>query len=238
MTIWGGEMLAIEAARKVAIDNGWLSLTPPSFQCAILDRCRLQSFKAGQSIYMAGDPPGGMFGLVLGGVGISIAPGERGPYFAHLGRPGTWFGEASAILRQPRRVGLTATRDAELLYLPIEKIDEIVAKDSNAWRLFALVTVGHLEMAIGACDDLMFRDHVKRCIATVLRLGGCRNLSPPSPTPVEVDACQDEIATLANVSRATAGKVLRNLETKGLIESSYRRIRILTPDLLRTMLRD
>jgi CRP-like cAMP-binding protein len=231
-------MLPIEAARKIVSDNGWLSQTPPSFQSAVLDRCRLQSFKRGQAIYMAGDPPGGMFGLVSGGVGISIAPGESGPYFAHLGRPGTWFGEVAAILRQPRRVGLTATRNAKMLYLPIEKIDEIVARDSNAWRLFALVTVNHLEMAIGACDDLMLRDHVKRCIATVLRLGGCRNASPASGAPVEIDARQDEIATLANVARATAGLVLRELETKGLIENAYRRIRILAPDALRAMLRD
>jgi CRP-like cAMP-binding protein len=231
-------MLPIEAARKIVSDNGWLSQTPLSFQSAVLDRCRLQSFKRGQSIYMAGDPPGGMFGLVSGGVGISIVPGERGPYFAHLGRPGTWFGEAAAILRQPRRVGLTATRNARMLYLPIEKIDEIVARDSNAWRLFSLVTINHLEMAIGACDDLMLRDHVKRCIATVLRLGGCRNASPVSGAPIEIDARQDEIATLANVARATAGLVLRELETKGLIENAYRRIRILAPDALRAMLRD
>jgi CRP/FNR family transcriptional regulator, cyclic AMP receptor protein len=237
-TIWNAKMLAIETARKIAIDHGWLSLTPPSFQRMVLDRRRLQRFKTGQSIYMVGDPPGGMFGLVSGRVGISIAPGERGPYFAHLGRPGTWFGEAAAILRQPRRVGLTATREAELLYLPVEKIAEIVTKDLNAWRLFALVTVGHLEMAIGACDDLMLRDHVKRCIATLLRLGGCRNLSPQCSSPIEIDACQDEIATLANVARATAGSVLRTLEGKGLIEKSYRRIRILAPDTLRGMLRE
>jgi CRP/FNR family transcriptional regulator, cyclic AMP receptor protein len=203
----------------------------------VLDRCRLLRFKTGQCVYMAGDPPGGMFGLVSGGVGISIAPGEQGPYFAHLGRPGTWFGEASAILRQPRRVGLVATRDSEMLYLPIEKIDEIVARDINAWRLFALVTVGHLEMAIGACDDLMLRDHVKRCIATILRLGGCRRFSPAS-LPIEIDARQDEIATLANVARATAGSIIRTLEGNGLIEKSYRRIRILKPDALRQILRD
>jgi CRP-like cAMP-binding protein len=232
------KMLAIDAARKIAIANGWLSQTPPEFHRAVLDRCRLQAFKTGQSIYMAGDPPGGMYGLVSGGLGVSIAPGERGPYFAHLGRPGTWFGEAAAILRQPRRVGLTATRDAELLYLPIDKIDEIVAGDSNAWRLFALVTLGHLDMAIGACDDLMLRDHVKRCIATVLRLGGCRYVSPSRAPAVDIDARQDEIATLANVARATAGAVLRELESDGLIEKSYRRIRILAPDKLRAILRE
>jgi CRP-like cAMP-binding protein len=230
-------MLPIEAARKIVSDNGWLSQTPPSFQSAVLDRCRLQSFKRGQAIYMAGDPPGGMFGLVSGGVGISIAPGESGPYFAHLGRPGTWFGEVAAILRQPRRVGLTATRNARMLYLPIEKIDEIVARDSNAWRLFTLVTVNHLEMAIGACDDLMLRDHVKRCIAAVLRLAGCRKASPGA-SPIEIDASQDDIATLANVARATAGLVLRELEAKGRIAKAYRRIRILDADALRAMLRD
>jgi CRP-like cAMP-binding protein len=120
----------------------------------------------------------------------------------------------------------------------MEKIDEIVAGDPNAWRLFALVTLGHLDMAIGACDDLMLRDHVKRCIATVLRLGGCRYLSPAHKAPVEIDARQDEIATLANVARATAGSVLRELETEGLIKKAYRRIRILQPDALRSMLRD
>ena len=231
-------MLTVEAARNI-VSRPWLAqpdaaIVPARFSTgAGCKASRASNPSTWPAIRLAA-----CIGLVSGGVGISIAPGERGPYFAHLGRPGTWFGEASAILRQPRRVGLTATRNAEMMYLPIEKIDEIVAMDTNAWRLFALVTVGHLEMAIGACDDLMLRDHVKRCIATVLRLGGCRNVSPPNSSPVEIDARQDEIATLANVARATAGSVLRKLEAKGLIEKSYRRIRILAPEALRAMLRD
>jgi CRP-like cAMP-binding protein len=231
-------MLSLEAAKKVAMGNGWLSLTPPPFQRAVLDRCQLQSFKAGQSIYMLGDPTGGMFGLVSGGLAISVAPGERGPYFAHLAKPGTWFGEAAAMTRQPRRVGLTATRDAEMLHLPLSKIDEIVAGDSSAWRLIALVTLGHLEMAIGACDDLMLRDHEKRCIATLLRLAGCRYESPAHVSPTEINLRQEEIAALANVARNTAGLILKGLEARGHIEQSYRRIRILAPTNLRAMLRE
>jgi CRP-like cAMP-binding protein len=231
-------MLNLDAARKIVIDNGWLSLTPPSFQRVVLDRCRLEEFKAGQRIFMAGDPPGGMYGLVSGGLGISIAPGERGPYFAHLAKPGTWFGESAAITKQPRRIGLTTTRDAQLLHLPLAKINEIVAKDPAAWRLIALVTSGHIDMAIGACDDLMLRDHVKRCIAVLLRLGGCRYVSPTDAQQAEIDFSQDEIATLANVARTTVGRVLRNLETAGHIQQQYRRIRILAPDSLRSMLRD
>lgn len=238
MIIFGKKMLPIAAARKIAIEDGWLSMTPPSFQGAVLDRCRLQRFEAGQSIFMAGDPPGGMFGLVSGGLAISIAPGERGPYFAHLARPGVWFGESSAITQQPRRIGLTATRDTQLLHLPLPKINEIVAKDPAAWRLFALVTSEHIDMAIGACDDLMIRDHVKRCVAILLRLGGCRYSSPKDTSQAEIDLRQEEIATLANVARTTAGSILRRLETTGHIQQSYRRIRILAPDSLRAMLHD
>jgi CRP-like cAMP-binding protein len=229
-------MSTLEEARKIASANGWLSLTPPSFQSAVLDRCRLQGFAAGQSIYSVGDPPGGMYGLVSGGLAISIAPGERGPYFGHLARPGTWFGEAAIVTRQPRRVGLTATRKAELLHLPMEKFEEIVAKDANAWRLFALVTLGHLDMAIGACDDLMLRDHVKRCVALLLRLGGCRHATAKPSAPAEIDLSQDDIATLANVARTTAGAVLRSLEKAGHIKRTYRYIKILAPDALRAML--
>ena len=228
-------MLTIDAARKIVMDNGWLSLTPPSFQAVVLDRCRLEEFKAGQCIFMAGDPPGGMYGLVSGGLSISIAPGERGPYFAHLATPGTWFGENSAIAQKPRRIGLTATHKAQLLHLPLARINEIVAKDPAAWRLIALVTSGHIDLAIGACDDLMLRDHVKRCIAVLLRLSGCRY---DSRVYSEIDFSQDEIATLANVARTTVGRVLRNLEKAGHIEQQYRLIRILAPDSLRSMLRD
>ena len=65
-------MMTLEAAQKVVVANGWLSMTPEPFRGMVLDRCRLQFFAAGQSIYMLGDPPGGMFGLVSGGLGISI----------------------------------------------------------------------------------------------------------------------------------------------------------------------
>ena len=229
-------MCEIVTAHEVVLRRGWLSLTPASFQRDVLNRCFLVRFEAGESIYVVGDPPGGMFGLVSGGVSVSIAPGERGPYFAHFAQPGTWMGEAAAITGQPRRVGLSATREAELLHLPLQEIHEIVDRNPEAWRLFALITIGHLDMTIGASDDLMIRDHVKRCLAVLLRLGGCRQASPADRSPIEVDVSQEEMAVLSNVARTTAGAVLRKLEATGYLEQSYRRIRILAPDALRGML--
>lgn len=227
-----------DSACEIVAGKGWLRLTPASFRLAVLERCRLEQFAAGKSVYSIGDEPGGMFGIVTGCLGVSVAPGEEGPYTAHFGMPGTWFGEAAAFTRQPRRVGLTATRETQLLHLPLCAIDEIVRQDPGAWRFFGLVTIDHLDLAIGGADDLMIRDHLKRFLAVLLRLGNCRHVNPPDGRPVEVDTSHEDLAHMANVARTTAGDSLRKLAANGHVALSYRRISILAPDKLRTMLHD
>jgi CRP/FNR family cyclic AMP-dependent transcriptional regulator len=224
--------MTADKARAIVLRRGWLSQTPKPFQRAILDRCTFREFVADASICMPGDPPGGMFGFVAGHLSVFTAPRVRVPYIV---TPGTWFGAASAITGQPRRVGLRATRKTELLHLSLPAIHEIVSQDPTAWRLFGLVPLVHLDLAIGASDDLMIRDHVKRLIAVILRLGGCR-LTTLDSEPIEVDVSQQDLAEMANVTRTTANRILRKLETSGHLDQSYRCIHILAPDALRAML--
>ncbi len=231
-------MSSLADARAKLGSIGWLSIVPETFRTAVLARVHLVHFKAGEPVYAVGDPPGGIYGLVSGGLGIAIAPGERGPYFAHLARPGAWFGEAAAITGQGRRVGLSATRDTELLQLPLHDILEMSRTDPIIWRFMALITIGHLDLAIGASDDLMIRDHATRCVAVLLRLGGVRTDDPERQDPVDVDVSQEDFATLANVSRTTARAMLGRLEAAGFIRQSYRRITVLRPERLRHMLQD
>jgi len=222
-------------AHAIVSHEGWLSFTPPTFRQTVLARCKLQAHQAGAMIYSVGDPPGGMFGLVSGSFAISIAPGERGPYVAHFARPGTWFGEAAAFTEQPRRIGLAVTRNGKVLHLPLPAIREIVAADPSAWRFFGLAAIAHNDTAIGVGDDLLIRDHVKRSVAVLLRLGGCRYRTQ-SAQPIEVDVSQEDFAAMTNTARTTAGSVLRALEASGAVKVTYRRVSILAPDRLRAML--
>ncbi len=125
---------------------------------------------------------------------------------------------------------------SEVLHLPLPAIREIVAADPVAWRYFGLAAVAHNDTAIGAADDLLIRDHVKRSVAVLLRLGGCRYGTPRGTRPIEVDVSQDDFATMTNMARTTAGTVLRKLEAEGSVKVSYRRVRILEPDALRKVL--
>ncbi len=231
-------MTTLDQAHAVVARQGWLSYVPAPFRQTVLERCQLQEFRAGVTIYSVGDPPGGMFGLVAGKLTISVAPGERGPYIAHFAQPGTWFGEGPAFTEQPRRVGLAATRDAELLHLPLHSVREIVTADPGAWRWFGLALLANLDVAIGGADDLMMRDHVKRFVAVLLRLAGCRYATPPGVMSLEIDVNQDDLAAMTIIARTTAGAVLHKLQAAGHLEFGYRSIRILAPDAPRAMLTD
>jgi CRP/FNR family transcriptional regulator, cyclic AMP receptor protein len=225
-----------DSARDLMSRNGWLSHTPPSFRRAVLDRCVLQKVEADATIYASGDPPGGMYGLVSGALKVSVAQGERGPYFAHFFGPGDWFGEGPAISGRSRIVGLCAARDSELLHLSLRSVDDILREQPASWRLFSALTLGKLEVAMWAIDDLMMRDSRKRFVAVLLRLGGCRAATPPGAVHFAVHVSQDDLAAMANISRSTANAILRKLEAAGYVTQSYRQIGIVSPDRLRSML--
>ncbi len=204
----------------------------------VLNRCHLCEYAAGQPVYHLGDQPGGTYGLVEGGVAVSIAPGEHEPQFAHFVVPGTWLGETAAFTRQPRRVSLRCTRRSWLLHLALSDIDSIVRDDPDAWRLLALIGIGHMDTAIGAAQDLMLRDPAERCIATVLRLAGCRYDGPGHTETLEVDISQEDLAHISNLSRNATGAILRALEARRLIALAYRRIQVLDARALRQSLTD
>lgn len=228
----------MDAALDLVSRRGWLSQTPRAFRNALLARVHLQRFTEGEIIYETGDPPGGVYGVVSGTVRVSFLPRERGQVFAHYFRPGCWFGEAAALSRQPRMAGHSASGATELLHLPIKGVNDLIRADPACLRFFSILTYGHLHTALGATADLMIRDHVRRFIAVLLRLGGCREATQSGERLIEVCISQDDLAVMSNVARTTANSILRRLHRNGLVNVAYRRIDITAPDRLRAMLTD
>jgi CRP/FNR family cyclic AMP-dependent transcriptional regulator len=223
----------IATARAVVSGEGWLSSTPNWFSAAVLERCSLRHYTGGETVYMVGDPPDGMYGLVAGALSLHIAPAETGPNFAFLIRPGMWIGQVAVLVDRPRLVGLSATRETWLLYLPGRAVEDIIDKRRDAWRYFSLLSYEQLELAIGSVDDLMIREHDRRLMAMLLRLGGCRVPRAGQNGPVDIDVTQEDLCVMANVGRTAANSILRRLESDGLVMLSYRRITVLAPGELR-----
>lgn len=223
----------LDSARAIIVGQGWLASTPAWFAAAVVERSSLRCYAPGQTIYMVGDVPDGLYGLVAGSLRLTIAPGDAGPNFAQLLRPGMWMGQAAVLADRPRLVGLAAVRETRLLHLPTKAIDQIIDDRREAWRYFSLLSYEQLELAVGSLDDLMLRDHASRLIAMLLRLGGCRKPQAGQNGPIEIDVTQEDLSVMANVGRTAASGILRRLEADGLVALSYRRITVLAPTTLR-----
>ena len=95
-------------AEQVLSRQGWLARQPKAFQRLVFAESQLQQFESGASIYFQGDPPGGLYGLAAGAFGISIAPGDGGP-FGHRRRSGA-RGRTPAPDRPDDRSGTDSSR--------------------------------------------------------------------------------------------------------------------------------
>jgi CRP/FNR family cyclic AMP-dependent transcriptional regulator len=231
-------MGGIEAARGVASTKGWLASTPEEFHKAVLGRAVLRCYEGGATIFSCGDPPGGLFFLASGAVRFSVLLEEQGPMFAHLLWPGAWFGEGPLITDAPRFSSVIAGRPSDLLYVSLPCMNAVFKENPEGWRYVARLAFFNTLAALGGAADLMIRDPGKRFIATMLRVAGCRTMTPKDGQSIEISVSQEDLAFISNVARSSVNESLRNLQEAGYVELSYRHIIIREPDSLRRMLAD
>lgn len=231
-------MNAQDTARNMLRCEGWLSRMPERFREAVLSKTILKRFEPGATIITAGEEPRGLFGVAEGGLRVAIAPDDSGPFFAHFFQPGSWFGEVPAINGRHYVVGLVAARESVLLQLPTHSLNEILREDPGSWRHLGQLAVEHMEIAIGFAADMMRRDHTRRFAAILTRLGGCRGPALNNSRLVDIDYSQEDLAAMTNLARTTVNGILNQLQEKGIVDLSYRRIRILDHERLRAMLAD
>jgi CRP-like cAMP-binding protein len=230
-------VLPPELRRNVAT-GGWLSATPPRFRDAVLDRTVVRRYGPGDVLHSAGDEAGGMYGVAEGTIRLMLSAVDHGPYCAHLLRPGSWAGDVGAITGGVRLGSLISSGESVVLYLPRAAIMEIVAEDPTYWRHFVAGTMLNLNIAFGAIADLMLRDHRKRLVAVLLRAAGARSEMPPVERSIDVQVSQADLATMANVTRTTAGTTLRRLEQAKLLTIGCGKVTILSPVRLRQILKE
>lgn len=214
---------------------GWLSLCEPAFAEAVLERARIHVLESGDPLFHPGDPVTGIFGLLSGALAMSFHVPEFGPSVSHIVLPGAWFGE-TAYVRLPSITGVRATRPSRAVFIATRDIDALVAEEPRRWSGFSLLAVLNGQLAMGAAYDLMLRDPLQRCAATLLRLAGLRHGPQLSTGRVELDITQSDFAHMTNMSRNSVGAILRILRERQCIEVDYRQLLVTDPAQLQALL--
>jgi CRP-like cAMP-binding protein len=115
---------------------------------------------------------------------------------------------------------------------PKSQVLPLLTESARWWRHFArlLGEYGHLSARIAS--DLLIPDSERRLAAVLSRFGGLQAVSPAGAAarvPVYVPVTQAELAAAANLSRNTAGKILKGFATRGIVETGYSEILITDP---------
>jgi CRP-like cAMP-binding protein len=226
----------VAAARAFLGGHGWLSRVAADFRAAVLARTLIRSAQPGDRIASAGDEIGGLIGLVEGCFAQS-SPQRIEAAFIHLLHPGDWTGHVPLISGEPRAVSTEARAASTYALVPLAEMQRILAQFPHCWRDIARLSNEATQIAISAATELMVPDSERRTAGALLRNAGYMPDIRPTVQVADIPATQDEIAVIAGVSRNTMAKILAAFVDRGLIEMSYRRIRVCAPEALRRIAR-
>ncbi len=228
--------IEIERANALMFHNSWISASPPEFRAALLSRALWRRHDPGDVLARAGDTAADIFGLASGTMAFATDKGPPDTRLTHIMHPGDWFGVVP-ILTGGGRSGEISLRTSGLVArVTGAAIEAITAENPHWWREIGRLSVLFAQIAAGAAADLMIADNRERCAATLLRLAGVRHRSGiAGPGPVIAEIGQNELGAVANLSRNSVGRILKELEAAGLVSIAYRAITLPDPAALRRM---
>ena len=219
-------------AERILRRRGWLSVVPLPIQDALVARTRWVRIASGTTIALAGDEAGGMIGIATGSIAVIPGKAPEGMPVIDIRLAPFWFGTRPMTSRRPRGFTLTARGETFAATVDDAAIAELTDLFPRFWHDLARQSDDIIDLAISGSSDLLIRDSQTRCVAVLLRIADRRYEGDAAAT---IEVRQEELAAMANLSRQTAGHLLRDLESKGLIALGYRSVTVLAPHVLRAM---
>jgi CRP/FNR family cyclic AMP-dependent transcriptional regulator len=134
---------------------GWLSRMPADFRTAILRNCVWQNYEAGASLFVAGDPPGGIFGIADGSVGTSTLLGAPDSPMVHIARRGFWSGMGSILSGEPRRMSASAITTALVANVPLPALHVLLSERPEWWQHIGQLALSSIDIIGNGFVDLM-----------------------------------------------------------------------------------
>jgi CRP-like cAMP-binding protein len=224
---------------EILTSRGWLAEIDPALAAAVVQAGRTLSLGKGAPLYSPEDNPGGMYGVVSGGMLMATEGRDGLPLPGHVARRCHWFGYGSVLEKQRRTMIMTANEPTVLLHVPLAELERLRAEHPTANRAYGkLATLGEA-LYLATVADLLIRDTDRRLAGVLLRVSGAE--PPPyypgyRPNteelarwfdPMGVPLTQTLLGELANASPHTVARFVDRASKAGLINWRYGRVRIL-----------
>jgi CRP-like cAMP-binding protein len=225
-TMKRGESDLAEAMRILST-QGWFSQRSKATRARLSTIAKLRHFAKDERVYLSGDPPNGIFGLISGSLNISYPRGDGEDYTVHRAGPGFWFGDLALFSHQPRLVTVRAAEPTAIAHLPVQDLARLVREDPRLYADFYTLTYGNYQTALRIISNLAIASTDKRLADRLLH-----EVSARGDTEGWIALSQPEFAKLLAVSLPTLQRILRRMVKDGILRTSYGRLRVLDRDAL------
>ena len=209
----------------------WLALLLPAERAMAVAGLRLGDAASGDYVCRVGRPVTFWFGVVEGLLKMS-SDNDQGMTMTYTGvPPGGWFGEGTALKREPYRYNIQALRKSVVAGLPVDTFHWLLDHSIGFNRFVMMQLNERLGQFIAAreIDRLNNPDvRVARSLAALFN----PVLYPGVGEILRIT--QQELAYLVGLSRQRVNEALTALQSQGAIRVEYGGLRVLNLEALRS----
>lgn len=182
-----------------------------------LHHTHAKRYPARSTIIHEGDIPDSLYYITEGSVTVSLEEEEgREIVLAYLNR-GDFFGEMGLFQDEPERSARVQAKTAcEIAEISYKKFHELAKQDPKLIFSLAAQLSERLQKTSRKVVDLAFLDVTGRVASTLLELAKEPD-AMTHPDGMQIKITRQEIAKIVGCSREMAGRVLKELESDGLI---------------------
>ena len=202
----------------------WLSLLLPDEREKAMSELRVGDASAGDYVCRVGRPVTYWFGVVEGLLKMS-SDNDQGMTMTYTGvPPGGWFGEGTALKREPYRYNIQALRKSVVAGLPVDTFHWLLDHSIGFNRFVMNQLNERLGQFIAAREiDRLNNPDVR--VARILAALFNPVLYPGLGEILRIT--QQELAYLVGLSRQRVNEALTTLQAQGAIRVEYGGLRVL-----------
>jgi CRP/FNR family transcriptional regulator, cyclic AMP receptor protein len=205
----------------------WFSRLDPAVQRALLSDALVRSLRKGEPVFLEGDEPDGIYGVLEGAVRFSrLGEGSREVLLLSMEAP-SWFGELGMFDGLPRGFSATAERSTRVAHVPRWAMEALLRDRPEVWRDLGLLLAQQTRLAFEGIELLTTLAPEARLARRLWWMAQGYGDWAQGRSTRELRVKQETLASMLALSRQTTNQLLKELEAAGLIRLAYGGVEIL-----------
>lgn len=215
----------VQQRKQQLLSNHFLFRDSPAASLSrILDLSVTKEIEDGEVLFLKGDEPDGLYGVLGGRVKISVESESGKEIILNIMEAGEMFGEIALLDGEPRTADARAMGPASLLLLRRRDFLPYLERDPQLCLHLMSLLCRRLRWTSGLIEDAAFLGLPGRLAKRLLGLARASGKTTEEGVAIGLRLSQHELGHMLGVTREAVNKVLQRWRRRGLVDMDNGRI--------------